>query len=417
MSEQKIKLEGLQIGMYVSKSDMPWSNLPFAMEGLLIQNNDEIDVFKNQCEYIYIDSSRGRAASPMYWLKQSTAFEAPVEIKASGKNEYELLRKEDYQETTSLGDEIEVAKDVYRTINEDIGDTFEELRLNKTFNLERLQNSMITTVNSVVRNPSAFKLVMELKLDNDYHYNHALKTSVWCAQFGRHLGFSHQDINELALGGMLLDVGKTQINKKLLNKKESLSSKDLAVFHSHVDTGLHLLADCENLSYRVMQMVATHHERANHCGYPQHLENEEIPIYGRIGGIVDSYDAMTSVRPFVEHPMSPHEAIADLYKLRGTAFHPDLVEQFIQTIGVYPAGSLVVLNTGEVGMVTATNHQLRLRPKVMVVLDKNKKMLDNYYPLDLSEQNDFSIRKALSPSAYGIKMNEMFLENICTFFG
>ncbi|MFK5985213.1 MAG: DUF3391 domain-containing protein [Pseudomonadota bacterium] len=417
MNEQRIKLEGLQLGMYVCKTDKSWSDLPFAMEGVLIQNNDDIDTLKQYCQYVYIDATKGRAASPMYWLTSAIEFKAPIKIVDKGANEYELLRKEHYQESSSLGDEIEVAKDIFRTIKEDIGETFEELRLNKKLHLERLHNSMITAVNSVVRNPTAFKLVMELKQDYDYTYNHALRTSVWCAQFGLHLGFSHNDINELALGGILLDVGKTQINKELLNKKESLSSTELAVFHSHVDTGLHLLAGSDDIPYSVMQMIATHHERADGKGYPQHLENDDIPIYGRIGGIVDSYDAMTSVRPFRGSPFSPHEAIADLYKLRGAAFHHDLVEQFIQTVGVYPAGSLIELNSGEVGMVTAINNQLRLRPKVMIVLDKNKKMLADYYPLNLVEEMGFSIRRALDHSAYGIKMNETFLEHVCEFFG
>ncbi|MFK5894061.1 MAG: HD-GYP domain-containing protein [Pseudomonadota bacterium] len=416
MTEQKMKLEGLQIGMYVSRIDRPWSDLPVIMEGLLIQKNDDIDLLKKYCKYIYIDTSRGRVASPMYWLDVIKE-DKIKEIVDRGNNEFTLLRKKEYQVSSSLGDELDIAKDLYRNINDCLGETFTELRLNKKFNLERLHESITTTVDSVIRNPTAFKLVIELKQSDEYYYNHALRTSVWCTQFGRHLGFSQQDINELALGGMLLDVGKTQISTELLNKKESLSQTDIAVFHAHVDTGLHLLADSGGVPYSVMQMVATHHERADTSGYPQRLENDDIPVYGRIAGIVDSYDAMTCDRPYRERPYSPHEAINDLYKLRGSAFHKDLVEQFIQTVGVYPAGSLVELHSGEIAMVVAINQQARLRPKVMVVLDENKKNLVKYFPLDLLHQKDFSIRRALDHSAYGIKMNELFLENICDFFG
>jgi cyclic di-GMP phosphodiesterase len=416
MTEQKIKLEGLQVGMYVSRVDRAWSELPFLIEGLLIQKNDEIDILKKHCRYVYVDSSRGRPASPMYWIN-SIENKNITHIEDKGENEFTLLRKEDYEITSSLGDELDAAKDIYRNINESLGETFTELRMNKNLNLNRLNDSIITTVGSVIRNPTAFRLVLELKQSDEYYYNHALRTSVWCTQFGRHLGFSKNDINEIALGGMLLDVGKTQISTELLNKKESLSQTDIAVFHAHVDTGLHLLADSGDVPYSIMQMVATHHERADTSGYPQRLENDDIPVYGRIAGIVDTYDAMTCERPYRERAYSPHEAIEDLYKMRGKLFHKDLVEQFIQTVGVYPAGSLIELHSGEVGMVVATNNQARLRPKVMIVLNENKKPLTKYYPIDLEQQQDFSIRRALDHSAYGIKMNELFLENICDFFG
>jgi len=414
-SEKKIKLEGLQIGMYVSKIDRPWSETPLAFEGMLIQTNDDIDTIKKYCEYVFIDSSRGRAASPMYWLNDFAENESK-KIIDKGASEFDLLRKAEYQVSSSLGDELEVAKDVYRTINEEIGDTFDDLRLSKKLNLDRIHDSVVNTVESVIRNPTAFKLLLEFKHADDYSYNHALRSSVWCAQFGRHLGFSRHDINELALGGLLLDVGKTQIRTELLNKKETLTQSEIATFRSHVDTGVRLLAESDNIPYSVMQMVATHHERANSSGYPQALENDAIPIFGRIGGIVDSFDAMTCDRPFRSRPYSPHEAIHDLYKLRGIAFHKDLVEQFIQAIGVYPAGSLVELRSGEVGMVIATNNETRLKPKVMIVLDEKKKAVNQYYPIDLAEQSDLSVRRALDHSAYGIKMNELFLANICEFF-
>ncbi len=415
MTEQKIKLEGLQIGMYVSRVDRPWSELPFHLEGLLIQNNDEIDLLKNRCQHVYVDSSRGRSVSPMYVIN-SIEDKNLKWIEDKGANEYTLIRKEEYPILSSLGDEVEVARDIYRNIIENMTLTFQELKMNKKLNLERLNNSIVTTVGSILRNPTAFKLVLELKQSDDYYYNHALRSSVWCTQFGRHLGFSQSNINELALGGILLDVGSTQISPALLNKKGSISKTDIEIFRAHVDTGLSLLSVSGDIPNSVIRMVATHHERADRSGYPQRLENDEIPVYGRIAGIVDSYDAMTSDRPYRKRAYSHHEAINDLYKFRDSAFHKDLVEQFIQTVGVYPAGSLVELNSGEIAMVVVVNYRTRLRPLVMIVLDKNKKPLEQYFSLDLAQQNDYIILRAIDHSAYGIKMNELFLENICKFF-
>lgn len=158
-------------------------------------------------------------------------------------------------------------------------------------------------------------------------------------------------------------------------------------------------------------MIATHHERADGSGYPQGLTNAEIPIFGRIAGIVDSFDAMTSKRPYVTSgPMPPHEAIAELYELRGKTFQGELVEQFIQTVGLYPTGSLVELNTGAVGAVIAVNGLRRLRPSIMLLLDENKEPLQEFKYVDLSlTEEKLSVATGLPPGTYGIDMKEIFL--------
>ena len=419
MSEKKIKLEGLQIGMYVSRVDRPWRDIPVPFEGLLITKNSDIDLLKQYCQYVVIDNERGRDVSPMYWIEDDNKANEILlkeEVVDPGKNEFTLLRKEDYEVSASLEEEVSVAKNIYKNIKKNINDSFNKLRLNKEVNLQRLHESIMTTVGSVIRNPTAFKLILELEQSDNYVFNHALRSSVWCAQIGRELGFAQSDINELALGGLLLDVGKTQLDTSLLNKKEAIAANELAVLQSHVDRGVQLLASKHDIPLNVLQMVATHHERFDKSGYPQHLENERIPIFGRIGGIVDCYDAMTSKRPFRPRAFSPHEAINNLYQLRNQTFQKELVEQFIKVIGVYPAGSLVELQSGEVGMVIAVNEKYRLRPKIMIILDSDKKFLSKYYLVDLSMDRDLCIKRALEQSAYGIKMNEMFLANICQFF-
>ncbi len=161
----------------------------------------------------------------------------------------------------------------------------------------------------------------------------------------------------------------------------------------------------------VMQMIATHHERFDGSGYPQGLDNHKIPLFGRIAGIVDSFDAMTSRRPYVsDGPLSPHDAVNELYEIRGTKFQSELVEQFIQTVGVYPTGSLVELNTGEVGAVVATNGLRRLRPSVMLLLDENKQPISPFRYVNLFKLGDeVAVLHGLPSGAFGINMDELFL--------
>ena len=239
----------------------------------------------------------------------------------------------------------------------------------------------------------------------------------FCAAFGRHLGLDKKDINRLALGGLLLDIGKSRLPVDLVRKRGDLSEDGLKQMHAHVDFSVKTLVAGANdtngrrFDIEVLQMVATHHERADGSGYPQGLQNEDIPIFGRIAGIVDSFDAMTSERPYMDaRPRSPHEAISELYGLRDSKFQAELVEQFIQAVGLYPTGSLVELNTGQVGAVVGINGLRRLQPTVMLLLDEHKEPYAEFQYLDLSTADHaIRVQRGLPPSAYGINMQELFL--------
>ena len=129
-------------------------------------------------------------------------------------------------------------------------------------------------------------------------------------------------------------------------------------------------------------MLRTHHERFDASGYPAGVPIRQIPLLGRIAGIVDSFDAMTSVRPF-RPALSRSAALQVLYRERGHLYQPELVEQFVQCLGVYPVGTLVELSTGEVGIVMAQNPTRRLRPKLMLLTNPDKRLRENFLSLDL----------------------------------
>jgi HD-GYP domain-containing protein (c-di-GMP phosphodiesterase class II) len=182
----------------------------------------------------------------------------------------------------------------------------------------------------------------------------------------------------------------------------------------HVQHGLDIIDDTPGLSPKIREIVATHHERHDGSGYPWQLSGSEIPIFGRIMGVVDSYEAMTSVRPYAKS-RSPHQAVNELYQLRGKLFQPELVEQFIQNCGIYPTGSLVELSNGQVAVVTDVHSLKRLRPRVMLLLDADKLPLQQFRVLDLGEvQEDeagqpLSVKGSLPAGAYGIDPVELFL--------
>ena len=434
--------------MFVSRLDRPWIKTPFALEGMKITSQDDIERLRKYCSYVHVDAEQGVSPRRRYWVnsdvpKAQTSTKVQqlntqtipdddrwecqelrkirrFKTQPSHDNEhmaYQELRKETYQNSREFTVEVKSATNISRKISNNYKRLLKDLRRGRDLDLNAVKAGVSDMVESVVRNPAAMMWVVQLKKLDEYTYSRALGTSVWCATFGRHLGLEKTAINQLALGGLLLDIGKSLISQSLLKKAGELSNDELKDMQDHVDLGLKILVressklDSEKLDFDVLQMVASHHERADGSGYPQGLENQDIPIFGRIAGIVDSYDAMTSERPYSGvGPYSPHQAIAELYELKESKFHAELVEQFIQTVGLYPIGSLVELSTGQVGAVVETNGLRRLKPSLMLLLDENKEPYAEFEYLDLSSTSQsIEVTKGLSPGAYGIDMQELFL--------
>ncbi len=304
--------------------------------------------------------------------------------------------------------ELNTAKAIYGNMYEQAEIVFHSISKDESFDLVSLKSGIKAMVDSVVRNPSAMSLLVQLKKSDEYSYSHALGTSVWCVQFGRHLGLTKKDLNTLALGGMLLDVGKLKMPDDLIYSTNKYGPEERESIKQHVVIGANILKQIPRLGRSVLEMVAVHHERADGSGYLTGVINNKIPLFGRIAGIVDSYDAMTSKRFYINKIFTPYEAMNELYNLRGQLFQAELVEQFIQTVGLYPAGSLVELNTGEDAIITQVNELKRLRPAVMLILDENK-LYDEFVMLDLSVVTGVKVVKGFESGAYGINMDELFL--------
>lgn len=418
-SELKTSIDGLAVGMYVIRLDRPWLETPFPMQGMRIESFADIELLRRYASYVFVDLEKGPSPPPQYWitggrdqLKLHGAAKAPIQANyKKPDDEYGKLKKCFYEIKSTLDYELADAREIKAKVDDSLKKVMADLRKGKALDIELVKQGVEATVDSILRNPSAFALLLQLEKSDEYSYVHSLSTSVWCAQFGRHLGLERAEIINLALGGMLLDVGKVRLPQTLLHKREAISTQERAAIHQHVDHSLRILAASKLIPTDVMRMVATHHERADGSGYPEGLVNDSIPIYGRIAGIVDSYDAMTSKRPYTDEVYSPHEAINELYRCRGSYFQAELVEQFIQTVGLYPTGSLVEFNSGEVGVIVEVNDLKRLFPTVMLILDKDKQPLSEFKTVNLSKNpdTDFRISKALPSGSYGIKMDQLFL--------
>jgi len=319
-----------------------------------------------------------------------------------------------YQDQVSIVDELGNARQTYDKAQSIIREMTTGIRTGGRLEMDVVQTVVTPMVDSVLRNNDALAWLARLRSKDDYSYGHSIATSVYAIVLGRHIGYNRHELHQLGLGGLLLDVGKTKLPRELLVKKEKLTDEEMAQARSHVGLGLDILEKTKDIDPVVMEMVKTHHERRNGTGYPHGLKGDEIPMFGQIGGLCDAFDAMTSVRPYAD-TLSAYEAMRKLLAIAGSDFQAELVEQFIQCIGMFPTGSLVELSTGEVGIVISQNKLRRLRPVVMVVLDVKKKPLQKFRRVDLRAESDGGgelsvwIRWGLEPGAYGIDPSDYYL--------
>lgn len=417
LDEYRISVRGLTVDMYVTRLDRPWLGTPFSLQGLMLVTQQDVEKLQLLCHHVFVDVTRGRSPEPRFIEPEHPALLRP----AGGLDEIAELRSTRWDLETRFEEELPQAGKAHDALKHGIAQIMQDLQSGRQIELHKLQDGIDAMIESITRNPNAFTWLKAIKRKDSYAYQHALSCSVWAASFGRHLGLDRKELGELALCGLLFDVGKTRVPDETLNKDTPLDDDDRRLLHAHVQHGIDILQDTPGVSPRTLTAIATHHERHDGSGYPHGLSGSEIPMFGRILGLIDSYDAMTSIRPYIPS-RSPHNAVMELYEGRDRLFQAELVEQFIQTCGIYPTGSLVELSDGRVGVVTSVHNLKRLCPEVMLLLDADKQALPDFRSIDLSQllnavdpgdEDDESllrIKRGLPQGAYGVDPAELFLD-------
>lgn len=391
IKQVKVDVNELTIGMYISGLDRPWSQTPFPLQGFYLRDLGEINQLKALCNYVYIDVEKGRGpisanlktiAAPTKKTTTRERVNSFTETLAPLKIQRGL-----YREVTPLQREVKQARQLHQKVYGAVVEVMEQLEKNQFDDLSLGETKRVASemVDSVVRNPDAFTWLSRVQEKDEYTYSHAVRSSVWAILFGRHIGLPKRDLDVLAMGVLLKDVGKVMLDASLITSLNR-SDEEEALYESFVEIGCEILRKTQGVEPRVIAVVKTHCERLNGSGFPHGLSGDKIPLMGKIAGIVTYYDHVTNPRGSRD-PIAPSKAVAKLYELRNIQFQEELVVEFIRAIGLYPTGTLVELSTGEVAVVVEQNFERRLKPKVIVVLDTLKQPLNEYLLLDLSEDD------------------------------
>jgi HD-GYP domain-containing protein (c-di-GMP phosphodiesterase class II) len=358
--KKRISVDELRFGMYISELDRPWTDTPFMFQGFVLSTQQQLDALKRYCSTVIIDVERSPALEPAA-PRVAHAERAPVE------------------------QEIGPAKIAYTSGRELTRDVLSAARVGRTLDAVQLKSAVSAMTESVLRNPDALLLFSQLRSKGEYTESHALDVSIYMITFGRFLQLEPGQIEFLGYLGLLQDIGKLRLPKELLEKRGRLSIEEFELAKLHVNYSVEILRATPGLPGDLARVAALHHERHDGSGYPKGLRGNEIGMIGSIAAIVDTFDALTVKRPYAD-AVSPSAAISMLYKWRGVFYDAHLVEQFIRCIGIFPVGSLVELNTGEVGVVIAQNLTRRLLPRVMVIRDAQGNPMIPHKLLDLARE-------------------------------
>lgn len=289
-----------------------------------------------------------------------------------------------------------------------------DIRTNGTIDMVSLQSAADTLAENMVSRPATMMLAARMRDENDRVYQHGLGVAIYLTMLGRHLGFQREPLAELATIGMLLDLGKMDLDQTVLDKPGALDDSEQKIMETHVEIGVENLRLGGVRSQLVLQAIADHHERIDGLGYPSGRCGEDITIYGKMAAIADSFVAMVGPRPYAP-TMSTYEALRALFAEAGTRWHAPLVEQFVQSIGVFPVGSLIELSTGEIAIVVEDNKFRRLEPKILVLTNRDKKQLEEPWSMDMMKHNfsiapeSLRISKGLADGAHGVNFREFYL--------
>ena len=407
--ERKVEIAYLKIGMYVSNLDRPWIDTPFLLEGFSIETEDEITTLNQYCSYVYIDTNRGLAASEY--------IEEAPRLKTNPRLERFLQdnkKQVSYENKKTTREELPEAQTALENASHQVASIMEDVKEGKNLDIEAVRAVVEPVLDSIIRNSEAYMWLSMIQRKSAYTYSHSVDNCALAIAFGRHMGLPKKDLRTLSIGLLMMDIGNVHIPEEILNKNGQLTDAEYTIVKKHVGHSIEILRSTKGMNEDIINIAMTHHERFDGSGYPNALQGTHIPVYGRMAAIIDCYDAMTSRRPF-SAARSPYSALQSIYNWRGSSFQPELVEQFLQCMGVYPTGSIVEMTNGEVGIVLSQNVTQRMRPVIMLVLDEEKTHLVEYKTVDLAKEYEDSsglplnIHRGLDPGSHGIDPTEYYL--------
>jgi putative nucleotidyltransferase with HDIG domain len=356
---KRISVHQLTVGMYLKEFCGSWMEHPFWRSSFVITDPKDIEVVRaSSIREVWIDCSKGRdlpAGEPLVSEAESEA-QVDAELASAADAEREVAR-------TSLTAEFTRAAKIVAKSRQAVTSMFEEARMGKAVDTHGAQRLVEEISDSVSRNPGAVISLARLKTADDYTFMHSVAVCALMIALARQLALDEQQTRSAGIAGLLHDLGKAAMPMEVLNKPGKLTDAEFAIIKSHPEEGYRMLLEARQVDAVALDVVLHHHEKTDGSGYPKRLKGAEISLFAKMGAVCDVYDAITSNRPY-KAGWDPAESLRKMAEWSNGHFDPTVFQAFVKSIGIYPIGSLVLLNSGRLGVVTEQGDKSLLSPRI-----------------------------------------------------
>jgi HD-GYP domain-containing protein (c-di-GMP phosphodiesterase class II) len=354
---KKVESSQLKPGMYIHELSCDWMNHPFLRNRFLLSSDAEIQkIHAAGIRIVVIDTSKGMDAEAPTVEQAAAATE--VEVQQIAARPVRPIR-------VALGEELERAAQIRRQASDLVKNVMTDARLGKAIEVGPVQPVVQSITESILRNPGALMGLLRIKTKDDYTFLHSVSVCTLLVAFCHTRGIDDGTVREAGLGALLHDTGKALVPDSILNKPGPLTDEEFAIIRRHPEDGYNILRRSPDISEIALDITRHHHERIDGSGYPDRLAGDDIGPLAKMAAIVDVYDAITADRCY-HKGMPAAGALRKLHEWSKFHFDPQLVQAFMRCVGIYPVGTLVLLESGRLGVVVEPHETNLLAPKVNV---------------------------------------------------
>jgi HD-GYP domain-containing protein (c-di-GMP phosphodiesterase class II) len=378
---KKVEASQLKIGMYIHDLDCGWMDHPFVRARFELTTDEEIYKIRNaKIRGVVIDCSKGLDVDDAPTLAQAKAA-LDAEVTAIATKPLVVTR-------VSLGEELARAAQVRKQAVGLVRTVMADARLGKAVELEKVGPVVESITESILRNSGALLGLLRIKNKDDYTFLHSVSVCALLVAFCRSRKMDEGTIYQAGLGGLLHDTGKALVPDAILNKQGRLTDEEFAIIQRHPRDGYDILIKTPEIGPIPLDITLHHHERRDGSGYPDRQLESSISELAQMAAIVDVYDAITSDRCY-HKGMPAAEALRKIYEWSKFHFNPTLAQEFMRCVGIYPVGTLVLLESGRLGVVIEPHETSLLTPKVNVFFSTRSQGYIKPQTVDLSKPLGF----------------------------
>ena len=358
---KKIDSSELRVGMAIHDLDCGWMEHPFVRSKFKLTSFDEIAKIRSAgIRGVVIDCAKG-----------IDVHNAPTVAEAQESIEAEVIAiaaRPAPPKRVALADELARASQIQRQATGLVRTVMQDARLGKVVELDAVGPVVENITSSILRNPGALTGLLRIKSKDDYTFLHSVSVCTLLVAFCNVRGMDADTTYQAGLGGLLHDTGKALVPDSILNKAGALTDEEFAIIKKHPRDGYDILVQSGGIGAIPLDITLHHHERRDGSGYPDKYDQSQISELARMAAIVDVYDAITSDRSY-HKGMAPADALRKIFEWSKFHFDPVLAQEFVRCVGIYPVGTLVLLESGRLGVVAEAHETSLLTPKVNVFFD------------------------------------------------